>query len=113
MVKVNDTIDRIKTILNIRKDTELAKHLGRSPNNIYTWRERDTMDWRFLIDFFWDNDLNYIFKGENKDRSIDSRVRDHQIDYKSYADSQKIIEKQQIQIETLENIILKLKYDPK
>lgn len=109
MVDVNDIIDRLKTMLNVRHDTDLAKHFGRSPHNIYTWRDRNSLDFRFLIEFFWDEDLNYIFKGERYNNDTAKHVKETVADYSSTDNMLKKIERLQIENEILKELILKLK----
>lgn len=107
MVNASDVLDRIKTILNMRKDIELARHLKRTPNNIYAWRERNTLDFRLIIDTFWNEDLNYIFKG---DHIPDNHLKDinSQNNYNEN-NKQQIIYEKDIKIKVLEEIILKIK----
>ncbi len=65
--KSNNTaslVSRLKSMLNLRTDLELALFLGVKQNTISTWKAKDKPDWDLLIKKLDNYDLNYIIKGD-------------------------------------------------
>ena len=60
----NTIIDRIKFLLKVRDDKELADMLSISNTTISHWRNRGNLDAALIIKRFPTLDLNYVFKPE-------------------------------------------------
>lgn len=63
-----DIISRLKDVLKIRKDIQLAEFLNVRPNTISTWKKRNTLDYDALIRIcdLYELDLNEILLGKNR-----------------------------------------------
>ena len=64
-------LDRIKELINIKTDLELAKYLGISQNTIYSWKSRDSVDVWVIFQRLPKLDWNYIFYGEGFNSMIE------------------------------------------
>ncbi len=66
---VQNILQRLKTLLNINTDIELAYRLHLNSSNILTnWRRRNTMDYNLIIAIAATNkiDLNYLLTGNQQ-----------------------------------------------
>lgn len=63
-----EVISRLKEMLKIRKDIQLAEFLNVRPNTISTWKKRNTLDYDALIRIcdLYELDLNEILLGKNR-----------------------------------------------
>ena len=59
-------LDRLKKVLHIATDIELAKALGIKRGTISSWRHRGTLDYSLIIDFCKKNNisLDWLFFGK-------------------------------------------------
>jgi len=64
-INVNLVLERIKTLLGITKDLELCESLGVKQTTFSSWRSRDTLDYKLIIQYAQINgmDLHHIFFG--------------------------------------------------
>lgn len=73
-------LDRIKELINIKTDLELAKYLGISQNTIYSWKSRDSVDVWVIFQRLPKLDWNYIFYGEGFNSMIEeNEARDQEL----------------------------------
>ena len=73
-------LDRIKELMNIKTDLELAKYLGISQNTIYSWKSRDSVDVWVIFQRLPKLDWNYIFYGEGFNSMIEeNEARDQEL----------------------------------
>jgi len=68
MQNANKIIEKLKNVFNLSTDIELAGLLKISPTTLSTWKSRNSMDYKLIIDLCeaHDIDLNYLFLGRNK-----------------------------------------------
>ncbi len=59
-----EILKRIKLQLGIRTDEELANYLGVAKPTINTWKTRNTIDFKLLLEKIDKSDWNYILYGE-------------------------------------------------
>lgn len=57
-------IKRLKELLNINSDTELAEKLGIGKSTISNWRKRNSIDYSVIFTLCEHIDLNYLIRGE-------------------------------------------------
>ncbi|UMY64787.1 helix-turn-helix domain-containing protein [Flavobacterium sp. HJ-32-4] len=71
-----DVIARLKEVLKIRKDIQLAEFLNVRPNTISTWKKRNTLDYDALIRIcdLYELDLNEILLGKNRMAGLSSET---------------------------------------
>ena len=73
-------LDRIKELINIKTDLELAKYLGISQNTIYSWKSRDSVDVWVIFQRLPKLDWNYIFYGEGfNSMTEENEARDQEL----------------------------------
>lgn len=63
-LQYNDILDRLKEVLNLASDTELANALGVSKSTVSNWRKRNTTDLPLLFSQCEHVDLNWLVFGE-------------------------------------------------
>jgi hypothetical protein len=70
LLNVEDVINKLKQIFNVKTDVELSRILGFSDRVVTTWKQRNTLNFEKIIEIaIKENiDLNYLFK--SKDNSI-------------------------------------------
>lgn len=61
-----EILKRIKFQLGIRTDEELANYLGVAKPTINTWKTRNTIDFKLLLEKIDKSDWNYILYGEKE-----------------------------------------------
>lgn len=68
-------ISRLKDLANIKRDLQLAQLLEVRPTTLSTWKKRDSIDYRLIIDFCNAKgfDLNFVFFGVEP---INSHIED-------------------------------------
>jgi len=101
-MNAGEVIDRLKTITNTKNDAELARKLGKNPTVVYTWRSRNTLNHEVILRHFWDEDLNYIYKG----LYVGSKIKEGE---EIYSKNENEIANLKSQIETLKEIIISIK----
>ncbi len=71
-----EVISRLKEVLKIRKDIQLAEFLNVRPNTISTWKKRNTLDYDALIRIcdLYELDLNEILLGKNRLSGLSSET---------------------------------------
>ncbi len=57
-------INKLKSHLNIKTDTDFAKFLGIKQNTISSWKKRDTLDYELIISKCDNINANWLFTGE-------------------------------------------------
>jgi hypothetical protein len=72
MVLMHDVIDRIKQVLKVTSDADVARALSVDPQNIVNWRKRGTIPWSELYEFASSNNVScdWLFNGEKEPRSF-------------------------------------------
>ena len=70
----NEILNRIKSILKIKTDKELAKFLEINYSNLTSWRNRNSIDYRTIINKMQDYDLNVIFKENYINTKADNEI---------------------------------------
>jgi len=75
----NNVIRRLKNMTDCKRDFQLAKLLNVSPTTLSTWKSRDSLDFKTVIDFCVERnfDLNEVLLGEKPESSKN--------DFKAYA----------------------------
>ena len=65
---MEEVIDRLKKSLKLHRDKDLTSILNVKQSTISTWKSRDTIDYRMIIDLCKSRniDLGYIFYGVDK-----------------------------------------------
>jgi hypothetical protein len=58
-------LERIKLKMGFKSDSELSEYLGIAPNTISTWKKRDSLDYKLLIEMFSDADWNEFLFGRS------------------------------------------------
>lgn len=71
-----EIIARLKEVLKIRKDIQLAEFLNVRPNTISTWKKRNTLDYDALVRIcdLYELDLNEILLGKNRFSGLSSET---------------------------------------
>ena len=66
LLNANNIIENLKKVLNVKSNKELAIELGVKPNTISSWKQRNSVDYKLLIELSCKKkfDINYLFKGE-------------------------------------------------
>jgi len=66
VLKTTDILERVKKELNIKNDTELAKHLQLNLNTLYSWKNRNSFDINVIYTFCKEKGLNlaWVLTGE-------------------------------------------------
>jgi len=101
-MNAGEVINRLKTITNTKNDAELARRLGKNPTVVYTWRSRNTLNHEVILRYFWEEDLNYIYKG----LYVSNKIKEEE---KLYSKTENEIANLKAQIDTLKEIIIKIK----
>ena len=67
MINVEEVINKLKKIFDVKTDVELSRKLGFSDRVVTTWKQRNTLNFEKIIEIAIekDLDLNYIFKFKN------------------------------------------------
>ena len=104
----NAVLNRLKTLLNIKHDTKLARYFGVESSTVYSWRKRNTLDCKLIMAKFIDHDYNYIFKG-TETNSETAKIKDEQEQYGSPKALQARIDRLEIEKSTLQDMIVVLK----
>lgn len=99
----NDILNNIKSLLKIKTDKELSKFLNTNYSNVTSWRNRNSFDYRTIIDKMKDYDLNVIFKENYVNLEVESKI----------AELEKEIERCNIIMDGLIEIISKTKNENK
>ncbi|MBO8183309.1 MAG: helix-turn-helix domain-containing protein [Archaeoglobus sp.] len=86
--QVENILNRLKIVLDIRKDKNLAKLLGVKPSTLSTWKARNTLDYELLINIcvMRNINLNWLFTGQGsmfiknkikteEERNLESRLQ--------------------------------------
>jgi len=74
MIDINIVLDRLKNILNLKRDIDLSEKLGRSRSTVAVWRKRGNIDYETIIEFAIKNNisLDFLFKNEKiKEDEVD------------------------------------------
>ncbi len=93
-INVKLVLKRIKEELGISKDLELCERLGVKQTTFSSWRSRQTMDYRLIIEFANSHgiDLNFLFFGTgNRDSDFIEKsisVLGNMISIEDYDDTQ-------------------------
>lgn len=60
---------RLKELSNLKHDLQLAQLLDIRPTTLSTWKKRDSLDYKLIVDFCvrMGYDLNYVFLGKTSD----------------------------------------------
>jgi hypothetical protein len=95
----NDILNNIKSLLKIKTDKELSKFLNINYSNVTSWRNRNSFDYRTIINKMKDYDLNVIFKENYVNLEVESKI----------AELEKEIERCNIIMDGLIEIISKTK----
>lgn len=95
MQKVEIIIEWLKSEADFKTDTQLAEFLGVTQQTISSWRRRETIDYKLVIDKFPAADLNLLFRGEGSEADF----------AKLKAENQEL----RNQVELLKEIIIKSK----
>ena len=71
VLNINEIISRLKGVLNIQNDAELANQWGVAPKKLAVWKVRNTIPYETLISFCREKgfDLEWALTGENKSDS--------------------------------------------
>jgi signal peptidase I len=71
MKTVNEILDRIKILKNIKTDTELATLFSVKPNTISNWRKRNTIPYKHIITYCEKEniDIHNVLLGKNGDKT--------------------------------------------
>lgn len=73
MRNANKIIETLKEIFNLSTDIGLAEKLNISPTTLSTWKSRNSLDYKMIINLCEEHeiDLNYLFLGitENQERA--------------------------------------------
>lgn len=64
-INVKDIIPRLKEYFKVKSDEKLASILDVSIHTIRAWKQRNSVDFRIIIEKCDDSDLNWIFYGKN------------------------------------------------
>jgi len=66
MIDTNLVLDKLKNILNIKRDIDLSEKLGKSRGTVAVWRKRGSIDYETVIEFAIKNNisLDYLFRNE-------------------------------------------------
>lgn len=59
-----EIINRLKSVLNIESDGDLAVRLGVRQSTLSTWRARDTLDYPLVLSLTPSDKLRYVLRGE-------------------------------------------------
>lgn len=74
MIDINFVLDKLKNILDIKRDIDLSEKLGKSRGTVAVWRKRGSIDYETVIEFAIKNNisLDYLFRNEiNKEKRED------------------------------------------
>lgn len=66
-----DVIDRLKKLLKLKTDIQLAELLNIKPNTISTWKKRNSLDYEAIISIseLYELDLNEVFLNKRKSQN--------------------------------------------
>lgn len=68
--RVDNILNRLKSVLKCKTDTDLAKELGINQSRLSTWRSRGTIDLFYILDHVWsDVNLNWLLRGTPTEKS--------------------------------------------
>jgi hypothetical protein len=62
-INIRHLIQRLKVVLSLKSDNELAEYLGVSRHTIATWKARNTIDYELIISKSCRFNLNWLFIG--------------------------------------------------
>ncbi len=70
-INVNLVLERIKKLRGITRDLQLCEELGVKQTTFSSWRSRDTLDFKLILEFVHAQgmDLNYILFGKGVDKA--------------------------------------------
>lgn len=76
MQNATEIISRLKEMLKIRKDIQLAEFLNVRPNTISTWKKRNTLDYDALVRIcdLYELDLNEVLLGRKRHGAVSSET---------------------------------------
>ncbi len=65
----SDILDRLRRVLSLSNDTELAATLGVKKATLSNWRSRNSLDWPLLFSVCEHIDLNWLIWGSDNEAS--------------------------------------------
>lgn len=68
-IAITQIVARLKRVLNVSTDSELAERLGVKQNTISSWKSRGSLDYALIIAKCDSVDLNWLFNGESEKKS--------------------------------------------
>jgi len=80
-INIKDIIVRLKDALNVDTDSELSGLLGITKRNIAAWKQRNSIDYQFMLEFAAMSNINIDWLFFGKDNQIHSK-KDKQKDLK-------------------------------
>ena len=69
MINIEEVINKLKKIFNVKTDVELSRKLGFSDRVVTTWKQRNTLNFEKVIETAIEKniDLNYLFKPQKNE----------------------------------------------
>lgn len=107
-IKTKDIIERLKFLIGLKSDEQLAFELGVSRAAVSTWKSRNSLDWVLIFEKFPNFNLNYLIYGTNQDSQNASFKQIHDNSEHTY---NAVCKKKKFESLEIENSILRAKLE--